>query len=182
MEKNLESLQEQTQPLIEKKEKFQNDLLGYQTKVDECKAAVTMSTKELNLVQRSELSERQKYNTWKSSLEESKTEFEEKKAQLKELQSNLPEAKQSAITYRQQLDERVKEENDLTQQLRKLRSEVDEKNNAMRAQQSNNKIVDSLMKLKINGTKGFEGVMGRLVSLLCACNLFQDQSSLFRYI
>ncbi|KAG4074231.1 hypothetical protein HA402_008979 [Bradysia odoriphaga] len=165
LEKNLESLQEQTQPLIEKKEKFQNDLLGYQTKVDECKAALTVSSNELKIVQHSETSERQKYNTWKDSLEESKKDLDEKKAQLKELQSNLPEVKQSAVNYRQQLEDRVKEENELTQQLRRLRAEVDEKNSAMRAARSNNKIVDSLMKLKINGTKGFEGVLGRLGDL-----------------
>lgn len=164
MEKNLESLQEQTQPLIEKKEKFQNDLLGYQTKVDECKAALTVSSNELKIVQHSETSERQKYNTWKDSLEDSKKEFDEKKTQLKELQSNLPEVKQSAVNYRQQLEDRVKEENELTQQLLRLRADVDEKTRAMKAAQSNNKIVDALMKLRINGTKGFEGVMGRLVS------------------
>lgn len=165
LEKNLESLQEQTQPLIEKKEKFQNDLLGYQTKVDECKAALTVSSNELKIVQHSETSERQKYNTWKTSLEETTQELDEKKAQLKELQSELPEAKRTLMDYKKQLDQLTTEENELTIQLRKLRAEVDEKNRAMRTQQSNNKIVDSLMKMRINGAKGFEGVLGRLVSL-----------------
>lgn len=164
MEKNLESLQDITQPLIEKKEKFQNDLLGFQTKVDECKAALAVSTNELKICQQSELSERQKYNTWKQSLTESKTEFEEKKTQLKELQSSLPDIKQTAADYRQQLQDRIKEENELSVQLRKMRSEVDEKNRAMSAAQSNNKIVNALMSLKVSGAKGFEGILGRLVS------------------
>lgn len=164
MEKNLESLQEITQPLIEKKEQFQNDLLVLQTKVDECKAALTVSSNELKICQHSEMSERQKYNTWKQSLEDQKTEFEEKKKQLKELQSSLPEAKQAAVNYREQLQDRTKEENELTGQLRKLRSEVDEKTRAMKTMQSNNKIVDGLMTQKINGVKGFEGILGRLVS------------------
>lgn len=160
----MESLQDITQPLIEKKEKFQNDLLGFQTKVDECKAALAVSTNELKICQQSELTERQKYNTWKQSLEESKSEFEEKKTQLEELQSSLPEVKQAAANYRQQLQDRTKEENDLTGQLRKLRTEVDEKNRAMSAAKSNDKILNALMSLKVNGAKGFEGILGRLVS------------------
>lgn len=162
LEKNLESLQDITQPLIEKKEKFQNDLLGFQTKVDECKAALTVSSNELKICQHSETTERQKYNTWKQGLEESKTEFAEKKGQLKELQSSLPEAKQAAVNYRQQLQDRIKEENELSVQLRKLRSEVDEKNRAMNAMQSNNAILKGLMDQKINGS--IPGILGRLVS------------------
>lgn len=169
MEKNLESLQDITQPLIEKKEQFQNDLLGFQTKVDECKAAHTVSSNELKICQHSEMSERQKYNTWKQSMEDSKTEFEEKKARLKELQSSLPEVKQASVNYRQQLQDRIKEENELSVQLRKLRSEVDEKNRAMSAVQSNNAILKGLMDQKINGN--IPGILGRLVSQFCALNI-----------
>lgn len=163
----MESLQDITQPLIEKKEKFQNDLLGLQTKVDECKAALTVSSNELKICQHSELSERQKYNTWKQTMDESKTELEEKKAQLKELLSSLPEAKASSVNYKQQLQDRIKEENELTVQLRQLRAEVDEKSRAMRTMQSNNKIVDGLLTQKMSGAKGFEGILGRLVSQCC---------------
>lgn len=162
LEKNLESLQTITQPLIEKKEKFQNDLLGFQTKVDECKAAVTVSSNELKICQSSELSERQKYNTWKQSLDDSKAELNQKMTQLNELQSNLPELKQSAVTYRQELEDRVKEEKEMSVELRKLRSEVEEQKTAMRAMRSNNKTLDALMQQKIKGK--IPGILGRLVS------------------
>lgn len=163
MEKNLESLQTITQPLIEKKEQFQNDLLGYQTKVDECKEAVEVSSKELKICQHSEFSERQKYNTWKQSLEDSKAELNEKMTQLKELQTNLPEVKQTAINYKQQLQDRIKEENEMSVQLRKLRSEVEEQKGSMKAMRSNNRTLDALMEQKLKGK--IPGILGRLVSL-----------------
>ncbi|KAJ6645839.1 Structural maintenance of chromosomes protein 4 [Pseudolycoriella hygida] len=163
LEKNLESLQDITQPLIEKKEKLQNDLLGFQTKVDECKAELTVSSNELKICQHSELCERRKYNSWKQSLEDSKTELDVKKKELKELQSNLSEVKKAAIEYREQLQERHKEENELTVQLRKLRSEVDEQKRNMNAMRSNNKMLDALMQQKIKGR--IPGILGRLGDL-----------------
>lgn len=137
-------------------------MLGFQTKVDECKAAVTVSSNELKICQHSELSERQKYNTWKQSLDDSKNELNEKMTQLKELQSNLPEVKQTSVTYRQQLQDRIKEETELTSQLRKLRSEVEEQKSTMKAMRSNNRTLDALMQQKVKGK--IPGILGRLVS------------------
>ncbi|KAJ6639311.1 hypothetical protein Bhyg_12055, partial [Pseudolycoriella hygida] len=61
-------IEEQLEKNLEKKEKLQNDVLGFQTKVDECKAALTVSSNELKICQHSELCERRKCNTWKQSL------------------------------------------------------------------------------------------------------------------
>lgn len=160
----MDSLQEITRPLIEQKEKFQNDLLGFQTRVDECQAALTVSSNELKICQHSETSERKKYNTFKQSLDDAKAEFDQKKTQLAELQTDLPQAKEAAANFRKELSDRKNEEKELTAQLRRLRTEVDEKTRAMNAMQSNNKIVNGLLTQKKRGVDGFEGVLGRLVS------------------
>lgn len=124
MQANLESLQSETQPLIEKKEKFETELIDLQKNVDECKAALTLSESELKICQSNETMEKRKYESLKVGYEEAENALTEKQAKLQELNKIIPEIKKEIFTKQNELQQNKIEEQRLTQQIRAQRADV----------------------------------------------------------
>lgn len=64
----MEKLGEQMQPLTKKKEKLESELTKVQERHDEAKAELNAIENELKLVQQNEMSEKKKYEHYKTSL------------------------------------------------------------------------------------------------------------------
>ena len=129
--------------------------------MNDCKAALSVSTNDLKIYQHNEQSERQKYKVLVNSLQESHSELLQKTEQLKEINMNLNHSKQKLIELKQQMEQKVKEEQMLDDQLKHLIIQINEGENTIGAMKSNNKTLDILMKQKMKGT--IPGILGRLV-------------------
>ncbi|XP_023033917.2 structural maintenance of chromosomes protein 4 isoform X2 [Drosophila willistoni] len=163
LEKQLDELKNKSEPLTEKRLKCSDDLVGLKEQVNSAKAELQLHESELKILKQVETTETRKYESLKSSFEESEKSLTEKRAQLDELSETIPRMKSDIASKTAELDKLVKEERNMTLQRNKLKEQINERSSSMQAQRSNNKVLDFLMRLKMEGS--LPGIYGRLGNL-----------------
>ncbi|KAL9928219.1 structural maintenance of chromosomes 4-like protein gluon isoform 1-T1 [Glossina fuscipes fuscipes] len=163
LQRNYKCMQEQTKPLIDEREKLETELIDLKIHVDEAKADLALSESELRILKHDEVSETRKYESMKSSYEDSQRSLAEKKANMEEMGQNLPVIKKEIEEKSNALLQLQDDEQNKRTQLMKIKSEINEKTISMQAMRSNNKVLDFLMRQKNEGK--IPGILGRLGDL-----------------
>ncbi|KAH8328703.1 hypothetical protein KR067_013553 [Drosophila pandora] len=163
LEKQLGLLKEKSEPLTEQRLKLSDELVGLKEKVNAAKAELQVFESQLKILKQAETTETRKYETLKSSYEQSQQSLQEKVAKVDELKESIPRMKTEIATKSAEVDKLVKEERNLSMQCNKIRVEINERSSNMQAQRSNDKVLDFLMRLKMEGK--IPGILGRLGNL-----------------
>lgn len=163
LQKNYISLEEITKPLIEKREQLETELVELKRNVDEDKAALALSESELKILKHDETTETRKYETMKTSYEESNSSLKEKITTVEELQCRLPEIQSEILEKTQYMQKLQIEEQQMREKLMILKAEINEKTVNLQTSRSNNKVLDFLMRQKNEGK--IPGILGRLGDL-----------------
>uniref|UniRef100_A0A0K8WDU8 Structural maintenance of chromosomes protein n=1 Tax=Bactrocera latifrons TaxID=174628 RepID=A0A0K8WDU8_BACLA len=163
LQKNYVSLEQITKPLIEKREQLETELVELKKHVDEAKAALALSESELKILKHDETTETRKYETMKTSYDESNCSLREKIATIEEIKCQLPEIQSEIVEKTQYLQKLQFEEQQMREKLMTLKTEINEKSLSLQTSRSNNKVLDFLMRQKNEGK--IQGVLGRLGDL-----------------
>ncbi|KAH8413188.1 hypothetical protein KR009_008686 [Drosophila setifemur] len=163
LEKQLSNLKEKSEPLTEKRLKLSDELVGLKEKVIAAKADVQVLESQLKILKQEEISETRKYECLKTSYEQSQKSLEEKLAKVEELKERIPRMTTEIANKSAEVEKLVKEERNLSTQRNKIRQELNERSTNMQAQRSNDKVLDFLMRLKMEGE--IPGILGRLGNL-----------------
>lgn len=158
----METLQSEIQPFIEQKEKHETKLMDLQKDVDGSKAALQLSESELKICKENETTEMRKYATAKSDMDEALVSFEEKQTKMREHESSIPQLQAELAQKHKELEKNKSDEQKLMATIQSQRVDIEEKSQAMQKFRSNNKVLDALMRQKMEGK--IPGVLGRLVS------------------
>lgn len=161
LQANLETLQSEIQPLIDQKVAFQTQLIDLQKDVDGSRAALQLSESELKICKENETTEQRKYETLKSALDDARGSYEEKTSMMREHETSIPQLQAELTQKRQELDKNKRDEQKLAATIQTQRTDIEEKTRSMQASRSNNKVLDSLMRQKLEGN--IPGILGRLV-------------------
>lgn len=160
---NLKTLVTDTKPLQEEKEPLEKDLGVVKATLDKLKADYSEAEKELEIIRKDEITESRKYESLRHSLEETKQQLVEKENSLTDMKATLPEMKQSLVDKQQELKGAQQQEAEAIVELRKVRAKLDENRANMQTAQSNNRVLNALMKEKQKGK--IPGILGRLGDL-----------------
>ena len=124
LQKNYSLLEEQTKPLIERREQLENELIGLKKHVDDAKAELTVAESELKILKHDETTEARKYETMRTSYEESQNSLDEKRAKIEELHVRMPEIDEEIKSKTRQLEKLYKDEKEMRAKLMPLQAEV----------------------------------------------------------
>ena len=160
---NLRTLVDDTKPLQDEKEPLERELGVIKATLDKLKADYSEAEKELEIIQKDETTELRKYESLRHSLEETKRELQEKEKLLNETLASIPVRKNELMQKQEELKESQKKETEFVMELRKIRLKLDENRTEIQMAQSNNRVLNALMKEKQKGN--IPGVLGRLGDL-----------------
>lgn len=160
---NTKTLVKDTKPFQDQKEPLEKELGTLKASLDKLKADYSEAEKELEIMKKDETSESRKYESLRHSLEEIKKQLEEKQAQLEESQASIPDMKRQLVTKQQEVQKLQKDEAEYDNELRKVRAKLEENRSNMQAAQSNNRVLNALMKERQKGR--IPGILGRLGDL-----------------
>ncbi|XP_070505338.1 structural maintenance of chromosomes protein 4 [Chironomus tepperi] len=163
LEQNTKSLKNDTKPLQDEKEPLEKELGVLKASLDTLKADYTEAEKELEIIKKDETTEIRKYESLKNSFEDTKKQLEEKQETVEKLKEEIPQMKQQVVVKQEEVKALQQEEQDVAGDLRKVRMKLDESRMNMQVAQSNNKVLNALMKEKQKGT--IPGILGRLGDL-----------------
>ncbi|XP_063698860.1 structural maintenance of chromosomes protein 4 [Culicoides brevitarsis] len=163
LEENLAKFKEETVELQQQKEEISTKLIELKKKSDADKAALVVKEQELKVVTSGRTTEIRKYETLKNSLEDSKKSLEEKKERIVAAKKEFTEAKTTLDDITQKCQSHQRQEQELTERVRVLRSKIEQNNQEMQAKHTHGKVLDFLMAQKKKGT--LPGVIGRLGDL-----------------
>lgn len=161
--KNLETLASETKSLQDEKEPLERELGVTKAKLDELNANYTEAEKELEIIKKDETTETRKFETLKYSFADTQKQLDEKKQLLNDLNEEIPQMKEEVATKQQEIQLLQKEETEIIADLRKVRTKLDENRTNMQMAQSNNRVLNALMKEKTSGR--IPGILGRLGDL-----------------
>ncbi|XP_045454973.1 structural maintenance of chromosomes protein 4 [Melitaea cinxia] len=153
----------QTQGLQEQKDKLQTKLIDLKKIVDESNKEVKLADSELKLHLRTEQNEVDKYEKVKEAYEKAKRDLDEKKSLREDLSSTIPMQEKQLIEIQTKLQNTKKEETAVSKEARNLRAQLEESRQAMSANKSRGRVLDSLIKEKNSGR--LPGIFGRLGDL-----------------
>lgn len=160
---NLNNIKIDTKPFQDEKEPLEKELGDLKATLDERKADYVEAEKELEIILKDETTESRKYESLRHSFDEVKQQLVEKQNTLTESQVSLPEMKESLMTKQQELKQVQQQEAEVLADLRKIRLKLDENQSNMQMAQSNNRVLNALMKEKQKGK--IPGILGRLGDL-----------------
>ncbi|KAH8377378.1 hypothetical protein KR093_005173, partial [Drosophila rubida] len=163
LEKKLAELKVLSEPLTEQRLKYSDELIGLKEAVNGAKETLTLHESQMKILKQVETTEARKFETLKSSFEESEKNLENMRKKLEELSVNLPEIQQEMATKAAEIDKLCKEERNMALQCGKLRDEINERSSNMQAQRSNDAVLNFLMRMKAEGK--IPGILGRLGDL-----------------
>lgn len=163
LEENTKSLKNDTKPLQEEKEPLEKELGVLKASLDTLKADYTEAEKELEIIKKDETTEIRKYESLRYSFEDTKKQFEEKQAAMETFKVELPQMKEQVELKKEEVQKIQQEEQEVSGDLRKVRMKLEESRMNMQTAQSNNKVLNALMKEKQKGT--IPGILGRLGDL-----------------
>lgn len=124
LQSNLDTLQSETQPIIDRKEKLETELVELQRSVDECKAALALADSELKLCLDNEQTEQRKHETIRNAVEDARQSLEEYRGKMQTLESEMPAMRKELEQKQMELQQNKQEEAELVPKLRALRAEV----------------------------------------------------------
>ncbi|KAH8409526.1 hypothetical protein KR222_007722, partial [Zaprionus bogoriensis] len=163
LEKQLDALKEQSQPLTEKRLECSDKLIGLKESVNTAREQLQVHESKLKILKQVETTEARKYDSLKCAYDEASGSLEQNRSKLQELSEQLPEMKQQLQAKAAEVDKLGKEERNLSAKCRKVREEINERTCNMQAQRSNDKVLDFLMRQKAEGK--IPGILGRLGDL-----------------
>ncbi|SPP82285.1 structural maintenance of chromosomes protein 4 [Drosophila guanche] len=163
LEKQLQELKQKTEPLTEQRLKLSDELVGLKEQVNSCKAALQVHESELRMLKQVETTETRKYESLMSSYQQSQQNLDEMVGKVAQLKQGIPEMKSEIASKSAEVEKLTKEERNLSTKCTKLRDEINERSRNMQFQQSNNRVLDFLMRQKMEGK--IPGILGRLGNL-----------------
>lgn len=163
LEANIKVLAKESKPLQDKKEPLDRELGVLKASLNTLKAAYTEDEKRLEIVNKDELIESRKYESMKNSIEDNKEDLANKKLAQEAIKQKLPEMKTQLREKQEQVKVLQKDEAEIELELRKHRMKLDEGRSNMQMAQSNNRVLNALMREKQKGT--LPGILGRLGDL-----------------
>ncbi|BFF94349.1 structural maintenance of chromosomes protein 4 [Drosophila madeirensis] len=163
LEKQLHELKQKTEPLTEQRLKLSDELVGLKEQVNSSKAALQVHESELRMLKQVETTETRKYESLMSSYQQSQQSLDEMVGKVAQLKQGIPEMKTEIASKSAEVEKLTKEERNLSTKCTKLRDEINERSRNMQFQQSNNRVLDFLMRQKMEGK--IPGILGRLGNL-----------------
>ncbi|KAJ8708353.1 hypothetical protein PYW07_010478 [Mythimna separata] len=157
------SVRSQTQDLQESKDRLQANLIGLKRVVDESNNRYKLAESELKIYLSTEQKEFEKLERMKQAYERAEATLEEKRPMQQELSRTLPENEAKLSEVNNKLQRLKKEEGQIISEVRPLRAQLEESRQAMSANTSRNRVLNSLMTEKRNGR--LPGIFGRLGDL-----------------
>lgn len=163
LEQNMKSLKNDTQPLQDEKEPLERELGTLKSSLDQVKAQYTETEKELEIIKKDETTEIRKYETMRHGFEETKEKLVEEKELLQNFNQQIPQMKEQVIEKQGRKQGLEAEEKETQVDLNKVRSRLEENRVNQQVAQSNNRVLNALMKERQKGT--IPGILGRLGDL-----------------
>lgn len=163
LEVNMASLKKDTEPLQQEKEPLEKELGVLKSSLDKLKAEYTETEKELEIIKKDETTEIRKYESMRHGLEDTKAKLDEDKEKQKVITEELPQMRKDVEDKQEARKRLLAEENETTEDLRKVRAKLDENRMNQQVAKSNNAVLNALMKEKQKGN--IPGVLGRLGDL-----------------
>uniref|UniRef100_A0A1A9UMP1 Structural maintenance of chromosomes protein n=1 Tax=Glossina austeni TaxID=7395 RepID=A0A1A9UMP1_GLOAU len=163
LQRNYKQIEDQAKPFLEKRETLESELMKLHDKVDKTKDDLSLLESELKILKCQEIRDTSKYDSMRSSYEESQKVLNEKKNIAEELKENLlvikSQAEEKLTTFRKlEQTQQV-----MVVQLMKVRAKINEIITIMRSMPCNDQAFDSLMGQRIEGK--IPGILGRLGDL-----------------
>lgn len=124
LQKNYSQFENETKPLISEREKLETELIDLKIHVDDAKAEVALSESELKILKHDEITETRKYETMKTSYEESEYTLKEQRNQLEETKNRLPEIHKEIAATKNKVQKLQQDEEIMRGKLMTLRAEV----------------------------------------------------------
>ncbi len=131
--------------------------------LDKVKAEYTETEKELEIIKKDETIEVRKYESMRYGLEETKNNLAEGQEKMKKIAEEIPQMKKEVENKQAQKQKLQAEENETVEDLRKVRTKLEENRSNHQAAQSNNRVLNALIKERQKGN--IPGVLGRLGDL-----------------
>lgn len=124
LQTNLDSLQVETQPIIDRKEKLETQLVELRQSMDECKAALAIAVSDLNLCMDNEQTERRKHETMRNAVNDAKVSLEGYNEKIQELEKGLPELRKQLEGKQMELQRNQQEEAVIEKQIQGKQADV----------------------------------------------------------
>ncbi|CAG4968620.1 unnamed protein product [Parnassius apollo] len=152
-----------TQGLQEAKDKLQAKLMDLKKIVDEANKNYKLAESELKIYLSTEEKENEKLQNIKDTYEKAIKDVEEKQVLFDELSVSVPTNEKQLSDIQAKLQALKKEESSISNEARSLRAQLEESRQAMSANKSRGRVLDSLMREKNSGR--LPGIFGRLGDL-----------------
>ncbi|XP_076301412.1 structural maintenance of chromosomes protein 4-like [Lasioglossum baleicum] len=163
LEKLMVGLRERTEPLLNERSVLEKELISLRKNVDEARAAFNLAQSEFELYISVESTERDKLEKLENSLKLTVDTLAEKEQHVKNLQTKIPSTQHNLTQAQHALEAIKRTEIEETTKLKRMRMSYEEQKCAMQASRSRNRIIDSLMREKMEGR--ITGIFGRLGDL-----------------
>ncbi|XP_076645837.1 structural maintenance of chromosomes 4-like protein gluon [Halictus rubicundus] len=163
LEKLMVGLHEKTKPLLNERAVLEKELMSLRNNVDEAQAAFNIAQSEFELYISVEATEREKLEKLQNSLKLTVDTLAEKELHLKNLQTKISSTRHNLTQAQHALEKLKHKEIEETTKLKRMRISFEEQKSAMQANRSRNRIIDSLMREKMEGR--ITGIFGRLGDL-----------------
>ncbi|XP_059056203.1 structural maintenance of chromosomes protein 4 [Achroia grisella] len=152
-----------TQGLQETKDRLQAKLMDLKKIVDEANKEYKLTESELKIYVSTEQKETERLEKMKEAYEKAANDLQEKKGLQEELSTTVPSNEKQLQEMKTQLQWLKSEESTVSREVRNLRAQLEESRQAMSANRSRGRVLDSLMKEKRSGR--LSGIFGRLGDL-----------------
>ncbi|XP_013138419.1 PREDICTED: structural maintenance of chromosomes protein 4 [Papilio polytes] len=156
-------VREKTREFQEIKDRLQAKLINLKKIVDESTNKYKLAESALQIYLSTEEKENEKLQRMKDAYEKAVQDVQEKETSLNELTTSVPENERQLRDAKRRYEELKKEDTKLTQEARSLRAQLEESRQAMNANRSKGRVLDSLMNEKRSGR--LPGIFGRLGDL-----------------
>ncbi|XP_026735290.1 structural maintenance of chromosomes protein 4 [Trichoplusia ni] len=157
------SVRTKTQGLQETKDRLQANLIDLKKIVDEAKNRFKLAESELKIYVSNEQKEVEKLEKMKEAYNRANATLEEKKPMQEELSTTVPSDERRLNEILNRIQALKQEETRVANEASTLRSQLEESRQAMTANRSRGRVLDSLMKEKRDGR--LPGIFGRLGDL-----------------
>jgi structural maintenance of chromosome 4 len=159
----LANLKTATQGLQEEKEGYELELIELNQGVNEAKAKVDVAKAELDLFNEKSTSLHRQLDEARKKLADTSTQIKACKEGISRLKKDIPSKKEAVTACEDELRSLSAAESKLTEQVKLLRSQVEEGTSSLDAFKSRSKVLQTLLQQKESGE--IPGVCGRLGDL-----------------
>ncbi|KPJ14649.1 Structural maintenance of chromosomes protein 4 [Papilio machaon] len=156
-------VREKTQEFQEIKDRLQARLIDLKKIVDESTNNYKLAESALKIYLSTEEKENEKLQRMKDAYEKAVQGVQEKETSLNDLATSVPDNERKLRDAKKKFEDLKKEDTKLSQEARSLRAQLEESRQAMNANRSKGRVLDSLMSEKRSGR--LPGIFGRLGDL-----------------